>query len=102
MDVLIQLFSGDASAAAGHAINALISIVCLVWTLGIRENLREPDAWRGWVGFWAGTSAFYVLMTVTSSATAGPYAALKLALLAAVWLAATRVGPATTDSGCKP
>jgi hypothetical protein len=47
--------------------NLAASLLVLIWTLGIDAKNREVWAWRGWVGFWIGTTVFYSLRSIDPS-----------------------------------
>jgi hypothetical protein len=65
VEAFIKLFTGNATLDSAFAINALISFVCLLWTIGANIKNRDPIAWRGWIVFWIGTVSFYMLLAAT-------------------------------------
>jgi len=44
--------------------NLLLSLLGLAWILGSDARRRDIAAWRGWLVFWLGTAAYYVVQAV--------------------------------------
>ena len=59
MDYLLSLFD---TPQGKMWLNLALCLVGLVWTWGVDPKVKEPDAWQAWLGFWAGTGVFYLLM----------------------------------------
>jgi len=86
VDALKPYFADPRVAALG---NLVMGLFVLAWTLGVPASRRNTIAWRGWVAFWCGTSAFYAIHTLDPDWDGVPFAALYVAtwsLLAAYFV----------------
>lgn len=81
MDTFLKLFTSGYPGS--FAANLVASLIGLVWTVGAKGRDRNRVVWRGWVGFWVGTGAFYVLELVLPEAT--PWWLPYVGLWAATW-----------------
>lgn len=56
----------DTDPRGVYAVNLLLCVLGALWTAGVARSERESISWRGWLGFWIGTGAYYALVLAAS------------------------------------